>query len=92
VKVDVPRLDVPQPLLPKAIEPKTKSDQEKLLSSLHKIQTEDPSFIVFYDREMKQTVIEVQGEMQLNAILGNYMIAITLKWLWHHEKYLTEKP
>jgi len=82
VKVDVPRLDVPQPLLPKAIEPKTKSDQEKLLSSLHKIQTEDPSFIVFYDREMKQTVIEVQGEMQLNAILGKlhdrYHVEVTL--------------
>jgi len=67
---------------PKAIEPKTKSDQEKLLSSLHKIQTEDPSFIVFYDREMKQTVIEVQGEMQLNAILGKlhdrYHVEVTL--------------
>jgi elongation factor G len=82
VKVDVPRLDVPQPLLPKAIEPKTKSDQEKLLSSLHKIQTEDPSFIVFYDKEMKQTVIEVQGEVQLNAILNKlherYHVEVTL--------------
>jgi len=80
VKVDVPRLDVPQPLLPKAIEPKTKSDQEKLLSSLHKIQTEDPSFIVFYDREMKQTVYRSSRRNAVERnIRKNYMIAITLK-------------
>ncbi|NPV89021.1 elongation factor G [Coprothermobacteraceae bacterium] len=83
VKPAIERIDIPQPLLPKAIEPKTKSDQEKLLSSLHKIQAEDPSFIVFYDREMKQTVIEVQGEMQLNAILhklhNRYHVEVTLK-------------
>ncbi|WP_018963426.1 elongation factor G [Coprothermobacter platensis] len=82
IKVEAPHLDIPQPLLPKAIEPKTKSDQEKLLSSLHKIQTEDPSFIVFYDREMKQTIIEVQGEVQLHAIQAKlherYHVEVTL--------------
>jgi len=41
---------------------------------------------------MKQTVIEVQGEMQLNAILGKLHDRYHVEVALAHEKYLTEKP
>jgi len=57
------------PVISIAIEPKTKSDQEKLGLSLNKISLEDPTFKVRYDDETGQTLISGMGELHLEIIV-----------------------
>ncbi len=58
-----------EPVISIAIEPKTKSDQEKLALSLNKISLEDPTFKVRYDEETGQTLISGMGELHLEIIV-----------------------
>jgi len=62
-------LNFPNPVISIAIEPKTKSDQERLGLSLSKLTTEDPSFKVRYDDETGQTIISGMGELHLEIIV-----------------------
>lgn len=58
-----------EPVISIAIEPKTKSDQEKLGLSLNKISLEDPTFKVKFDDETGQTIISGMGELHLEIIV-----------------------
>ena len=58
----------PEPVIAVAIEPKTKVDQEKLATSLQKLQQEDPTFKVHTDQETGQTLISGMGELHLEII------------------------
>ena len=64
----------PDPVIEVAIEPKTKSDQEKLGTAIQKLAEEDPTFKVHLDQETGQTVIGGMGELHLD-ILVDRMIA-----------------
>ncbi|MCB1196718.1 elongation factor G, partial [bacterium] len=52
-----------------AIEPKTKSDQEKLSSVLQRLSEEDPTFRVKVDHETNQTIISGMGELHLEILV-----------------------
>jgi len=52
-----------------AVEPKTKSDQEKMGIALQKLAQEDPSFRVRTDEESGQTIISGMGELHLEIIV-----------------------
>jgi elongation factor G len=62
-------MDFPEPVISLAIEPKTKSDQEKLGQGLGKLMAEDPTFRVTTDPETSQTVIAGMGELHLEIIV-----------------------
>jgi len=66
-------LDIPEPVISIAIEPKTKSDQEKLGISLQKLAVEDPSFQVKSDEETGQTIISGMGELHLEIIVDRLL-------------------
>ena len=66
-------LDIPEPVMSIAIEPKTKADQEKLGVSLAKLAVEDPSFQVRTDEETGQTLISGMGELHLEIIVDRLM-------------------
>ncbi|TVS86110.1 elongation factor G [Mycobacterium helveticum] len=59
----------PAPVIEVAIEPKTKSDQEKLSLSIQKLAEEDPTFKVHQDAETGQTVIGGMGELHLDILV-----------------------
>src|SRR5688572_5493006 len=59
----------PEPVISIAIEPKTKSDVEKLGVGLQKLATEDPSFRMHTDEESGQTIISGMGELHLDIIV-----------------------
>ncbi len=61
-------IKLPKPALYLAIEPKSKGDEDKIHSSLHRMTEEDPSFAVERNRETKQTLIGGQGTMQIQVI------------------------
>ncbi len=62
-------MDFPAPVISLAIEPKTKSDQEKLGTGLAKLKAEDPTFHVKTDEETGQVVIAGMGELHLEIIV-----------------------
>ena len=59
----------PKPVISVAIEPKTKSDQEKLGLAIQKLAEEDPTFRVEQDQETGQTVISGMGELHLDILV-----------------------
>jgi elongation factor G len=62
-------IDFPDPPVSIAIEPKTKSDQEKMSIALQRLAEEDPTFRVRVDDETNQTVISGMGELHLEIIV-----------------------
>ncbi|MCX5041606.1 elongation factor G [Aldersonia sp. NBC_00410] len=59
----------PDPVIQVSIEPKTKSDQEKLGTAIQKLAEEDPTFSVKQDDETGQTVIGGMGELHLDILV-----------------------
>ncbi|MEU0490672.1 elongation factor G [Nocardiopsis changdeensis] len=60
----------PAPVIEVAIEPKTKSDQEKLGIAIQRLAEEDPSFQVATDDQTGQTVISGMGELHLEVLVN----------------------
>ena len=58
----------PEPVIAVSIEPKTKTDQEKLGQALGKLMQEDPTFRVHTDEDTGQTLISGMGELHLDII------------------------
>ena len=67
--ITLERMEFPDPVISQAVEPKTKSDQEKLGVALGKLAQEDPSFRVRTDEESGQTIISGMGELHLEIII-----------------------
>ncbi len=63
------RMEFPEPVIAVAVEPKTKSDQEKMGLALGRLAQEDPSFRVKTDEESGQTIIAGMGELHLDIIV-----------------------
>lgn len=59
----------PEPVISLAIEPKTKSDQEKISLALNKLAEEDPTFRIRTDQDTGQTIISGMGELHLDIIV-----------------------
>lgn len=64
----------PDPKFRVAVKAVSETDDEKVGEILHKIKDEDPTYIVNYSKELKQLIVEGQGEYHLN----------TLKWYFDH--------
>ncbi len=60
----------PDPVLSVAIEPKTRTDQDKLGEALQKLTEEDPTFKVAHDQETGQTIISGMGELHVEVIVS----------------------
>jgi elongation factor G len=66
-------MQFPEPVISVAIEPKTKSDQDKLGLGLQRLAEEDPTFQVRTDEETGQTLISGMGELHLEIIVDRLM-------------------
>jgi elongation factor G len=67
--ITLERMIFPEPVISMAVEPKTKSDQEKMGLALGRLAQEDPSFRVRTDEESGQTIIAGMGELHLEIIV-----------------------
>jgi elongation factor G len=71
--IQLESMEFPAPVISVAIEPKTKSDEEKLSSSLHRLAEEDPTFLVRGDEETGQTIISGMGELHLEILVDRLL-------------------
>jgi len=62
-------LDIPEPVIEVAIEPKSAADQEKMSLAIGRLVAEDPSLRVKVDHESGQTVLAGMGELHLEIIV-----------------------
>jgi elongation factor G len=67
--ITLERMVFPEPVIAQAVEPKTKTDQEKMGIALGRLAAEDPSFRVRTDEESGQTIIAGMGELHLEIIV-----------------------
>ncbi len=63
------KISFPEPVISLAIEPKTKSDQEKMGAALKRLMEEDPTFTVKMNHETGQTIMSGVGELQLEIMV-----------------------
>jgi len=63
------KMDFPEPVISVAVEPRTKSDQDKMATALAKLAKEDPSFKVETDEDSGQTIISGMGELHLDILI-----------------------
>ncbi len=63
------KITFPEPVIGIRIEPKTKADQEKMGTALHRLAEEDPTFRVAGDAETGETIISGMGELHLEIIV-----------------------
>lgn len=74
-------IEFPEPVVSLAIEPKTKSDQEKLGETLRRLMQEDPTFKAESNKETGQTIISGMGELHLeikmDILKREYKIDVT---------------
>ena len=67
--VVVPPIEAPTPALTIAISPKSKGDEDKLMTALHKLQDEDRSLTIRRDDETHQTLLSGMGEAHLSIVV-----------------------
>ncbi|CAN5259924.1 elongation factor G [soil metagenome] len=67
--VVLPPVELPEPLLAMAIEPKTKGDEDKLSTAIARVREDDPSFRVERSAETHETVMYGMGEAHLDTMV-----------------------
>jgi elongation factor G len=67
--VVVAGIEATPPVLTIAIAPKSKGDEDKLMTSLHRLQDEDPALVVRRDDETHQTLLSGMGETHLSIVV-----------------------
>jgi elongation factor G len=68
-RIQLEKMDFPEPVISVAVEPKTVADQEKMGLALQRLAKEDPSFRLSSDPESGQTIIAGMGELHLEIIV-----------------------
>jgi len=71
--IQLESMTFPDPVISVAIEPKTKSDQDRLAGALGRLSEEDPTFRVQGDEETGQTIISGMGELHLEIIVDRLL-------------------
>ena len=71
--IQLESMEFPAPVISVAIEPKTKSDEERLSTSLYRLAEEDPTFLVRTDEETGQTIIAGMGELHLEILVDRLL-------------------
>ena len=66
--VVVPPVEFPRSKYRAAIKAKDEKDEEKLGEALNRLSAEDPTIVVEYSKELKQTIINCQGEQHINIL------------------------
>lgn len=89
------KIKYPQATLFYAIAPASKGDEDKISSSLYKLQEEDPSFVIHRNPETKQLTIGGQGTVQLQVIMdklkNNYGVeVVTVPFIIPYRETITQ--
>ena len=68
-QISLEQISFPDPVLSVAVEPKTRTDQEKMSIALVRLSDEDPTLVVSSDEESGQVILAGMGELHLDVIV-----------------------
>jgi elongation factor G len=68
-KITLAPIEFPETVVSIAVSPKKQGDENKIANGLHIMHEEDPTFVKFYDPELKQTIISGLGELHLEIVI-----------------------
>src|SRR5579871_6529846 len=68
--VTFPMLKFPEPVLSYAIEPKTRGDEDKISTSMHRLEEEDPSIKYTRDEQTKELLLSGQGQLHIEVTVA----------------------
>lgn len=72
--------ELPHPLIRIGMQPKSRGDEDKISTGLQRIHEEDPCFLAGYDPELRQIIVEGQGELHLDVVIqklkGNFGVDV----------------
>ncbi len=81
--IEMPRLKLPAPVMAFAVEPKSRGDEEKVLSSLRRLQEEDPTIDLHRDAQTGEQIVaglsQVHVEVILDRLRDRFGVEVTLK-------------
>ena len=81
--IEMPSIDLPAPVMAFAIEPKTKGDEDKVLSSLRRLQEEDPTIDLHRDQQTSEQIVaglsQVHVEVIVDRLKDRFGVEVTLK-------------
>ncbi len=81
--VKLPVVEVPEPLICVAVEPKEKGSEDRMATGMAQIHDEDPSFTFRFDPEVRQSLLFAQGELHLDTIVqrlkGRYGVEVNIE-------------
>jgi elongation factor G len=66
----VPAIKFPEPVISYAIEPKSRGDEEKISTALHRLQEEDPSISYNRDQQTKELLLAGQGQAHIEVTVA----------------------
>jgi elongation factor G len=66
----IPPIKFPEPVISYAIEPKSRADEEKISTSLHRLQEEDPSISYNRDAQTKELLLAGQGQSHIEVTVA----------------------
>jgi elongation factor G len=70
VSFRIPPIKFPEPVISYAIEPKSRADEEKISTSLHRLQEEDPSISYNRDAQTKELLLAGQGQSHIEVTVA----------------------
>ncbi|MEO8077494.1 MAG: elongation factor G, partial [Acidobacteriota bacterium] len=70
VPFTLPAIKFPEPLISYAIEPKSRGDEEKISTALHRLQEEDPTISYTRDAQTKELLIAGQGQLHIEVTVA----------------------
>jgi len=68
-RVEMPKIELPTSMVRLAIQPKSRSDEDKLGEGLNRLAEEDPTFIHYRDKDTGEHVVKGMGDLQLEILL-----------------------
>ncbi len=77
--VELPKIKFPTPCLSLSILPKTKGEEDKIMSGLNKLQDEDPVFTIVNDAETRQMLVSGLGEQQLDVLRSKLKVKFNVE-------------
>jgi elongation factor G len=81
--IDMPRLKLPAPVMAFAVEPKSRGDEDKVLSSLRRLQEEDPTIDLHRDQQTGEQIVaglsQVHVEVIVDRLRERFGVEVTLK-------------
>jgi elongation factor G len=81
--IDMPRLKLPAPVMAFAVEPKSRGDEDKVLTSLRRLQEEDPTIDLHRDQQTGEQIVaglsQVHVEVILDRLRDRFGVEVTLK-------------